>query len=102
MPVIRPPITGDLQLDSWTDQLTRTINQGLVPGAGGGGGTGTGIGARIATDGADGADGVSAVSVFMYQRSRTRAQGPTLPPDDAEYGFLAGTVIPIGAGNLQG
>lgn len=38
MALIRPPITGDPQLDSWTDQLTRQINQGFLPGSGNGGG----------------------------------------------------------------
>ena len=42
MAFLQPPITGDIQLDSWTLRLTQQINQGLIPGASGSGGGGGG------------------------------------------------------------
>ena len=46
MAIINPPITGDPQLDSWTLQLARQINKGLLPGIGGTGGGGGGTSER--------------------------------------------------------
>lgn len=80
MYLIRPPITGDLQLDAWTDKITNSINQGLLPGAVGGpggvassdtGGGGTG------TPGADGADGNTAI--YLYARTNSASTAPTRP-----------------------
>jgi len=65
MPVIRPPILGDANLDSWTNQVTQQINTLIV--------TQTSAGASAdgaaGVPGADGADGVSAPhysEVFLY------------------------------------
>lgn len=54
MPVVRPPITGSLALDSWTDQVTRHINTDLGSGIESSAATGAG------SVGAAGADGASA------------------------------------------
>ena len=116
MALIRPPITGDQQLDSWTDQLTKQINQGLVPGSGGGGAdritfTGGGGAPTQGPRGLQGVNGTSTAAVYMYLRSVTRGLGPqsigdggtgTGPPDDATFGFVAGTVTPVGTGSLNG
>ena len=71
MSIIRPPITGDPQLDSWTDMLTRRINQGSLPGAIGGGGSGGG------GSGKDGVNGDSAI--YLYQRTNSGTSAPTRP-----------------------
>ncbi len=81
MALIRPPITGDPQLDSWTDQLTRQINQGILPGFGGGpGGSGGGGGGS----GTNGDDGNSAI--YIYQRTTT-CIAPTVLPLRVDYDF---------------
>ena len=76
--LIRPPITGDPQLDSWTDQLTRQINQGLVPGSGGGGAGGVGGGGGApGRPGVAGTDGNTAL--FLYQRTTAENVIPARP-----------------------
>jgi len=77
MALIRPPITGDPQLDSWTDQITNQLNQGFLPGGSGftgGGGGGSGL---PGMDGRDGADGNTAL--YLYQRTTAETPVPTRP-----------------------
>ena len=83
MAFLQPPITGDLQLDSWTLRLTQQINQGLVPGAsgtGGGGGGGSTPGPR----GLPGEAGNSAI--YLYQRTADNT-APTAFPATVAYNF---------------
>lgn len=89
MALIRPPITGDPQLDSWTDQLTRQINQGILPGTGAvveGGGGGAAQGPR-------GNDGINGNSVlYLYQRTQTDT-APATPTDQVVYNFANDPVV---------
>jgi|TARA_R110000803_G_scaffold139430_1_gene206086 hypothetical protein len=81
MAVIRPPITGDPQLDSWTDQLTRQINQGILPGIGGSGGSGL-----------QGPSGITGnTPLYLYQRSESGTIAPTRPTS-VTYNF---SILPL-------
>ena len=84
MLLIRPPITGDAQLDSWTDRITRTLNAGGLPGGGGSGGAGGGGGSQgpAGNDGADGVDGNT--SLYLYTRTNSLTTVPT-PPTSVTY-----------------
>lgn len=84
MLLIRPPITGDAQLDSWTDRITRTLNAGGLPGGGGSGGGGAGGGSQgpAGNDGADGVDGNT--SLYLYTRTNSLTTVPT-PPTSVTY-----------------
>lgn len=73
MYLIRPPITGDLQLDAWTDKITNSINQGLLPGqqsAESFGGVGSGVNGNTA--------------IFLYTRTSAADVVPT-PPTNVTY-----------------
>ena len=73
MYLIRPPITGDPMLDSWTDKITNSINQGLLPGSGGVGDSGFGgVGSGVV-----GADGNTAI--YLYTRTDSKDTVPTRP-----------------------
>lgn len=76
MYLIRPPITGDPQLDSWTDKITNSINQGLFPGAAG---TGTSFGSPAGRDGEDGNS-----VIYLYTRTNSSGDVPT-PPTSVIY-----------------
>ena len=96
MTLVRPPITGDPQMDSWTDQLTRQINLGILGN--------TGQTTEIADGGGQGdpgTNGINAASVYLYQRTVLNT-APTDFPDDATFTFADGTVVADGAGSLNG
>ena len=102
MLLIRPPITGDAQLDSWTDQLTRTLNAGGLPGGGGGGGSGTGSGGGVGgtqgpagADGQDGTDGNT--SLYLYTRTDAMTTVPT-PPTNVVYDLDSDPVSIVATG----
>lgn len=76
MYLIRPPITGDPQLDSWTDKITNSINQGLFPGAAG---TGASFGSPAGRDGEDGNS-----VIYLYTRTNSSGDVPT-PPTSVIY-----------------
>ena len=80
MTVVRPPITGDPQQDSWMDQVTNLINSGffaqdtIVVSQGATGAQG----AR----GIAGQDGFSTATLYLFQR---QANGlPDTPPPDLQ------------------
>ena len=80
MTVVRPPITGDAQQDSWMDQVTNLINSGffaqdtIVVSQGATGAQG----AR----GIAGQDGFSTATLYLFQR---QANGlPDTPPPDLQ------------------
>ena len=87
MALINPPITGDPQLDAWTLQLARQINQGLLPGIGGTGGGGGG--------GEDVNTGGNTV-VYLYQRTATNVAPSTLP-GNVTYDFEADDPVVVNA-----
>ena len=78
MTVVRPPITGDPQQDSWMDQVTNLINSGfftrdtLVISQGATGAQG----AR----GVAGQDGFSTATLYLFQR-QANGLPDTAPPD---------------------
>ena len=85
MYLIRPPITGDPMLDSWTDKITNSINQGLLPGSGGVGDSGFGgVGSGVV-----GADGNTAI--YLYARTDSASTVPT-PPTSVSYDLTTNPV----------
>ena len=76
MTVVRPPITGDAVLDSWTDQITNLINLGFFQQSTRAAGT-SGAGTQGAR-GLAGEDGFSAATLYLFQRVATDAD---IPPD---------------------
>ena len=87
MALINPPITGDPQLDSWTLQLARQINKGLLPGIGGTGGGG-GTSGEVNTGGN--------TAVYLYQRTASNTP-PATRPGDVSYDFDAEPPVVVNA-----
>lgn len=77
MAIFRPPVTGDIQLDSWMDQVNNAINTSQV-------GTTTTV-ATTPSGGSGGGTAVSAVTLVLYKRSQ---DNPLLQVDD-----IASTVV---------
>ena len=103
MTVVRPPITGDPQQDSWADQVTQLINSGFFardtfvvsqgqPGASG-----------IA--GINGQDGFSTATLYLFQR-QSNTLPDTAPPDlmtDLAFDYGTNTLYdPLNRTNAEG
>ena len=84
MSLIRPPITGDAQLDSWTNQLTQQINKGILPGVGG-----SGSSSSSGPQGVAGADGNTAI--YLYTRTSSATPVPDRPTS-VQYDLTASPV----------
>ena len=63
MSVIKPPITGDSTLDSWTNQITQTINAGVSSGSS------PSVGAR----GGAGPSGFNTATISLFARTTTNS-----------------------------
>lgn len=86
MSVLRPPVTGDVGLDSWMNDVSKAI---ALPSTSGGTGTGTGTGAA-----GIGFNPVNAVTLVLYKRYN----GATLPSSeyitvDTKYTYATTTLI---------
>ena len=90
MAIIRPPITGDPVQDSWTDQITKALNQGLI-GTGSISVTGTG-GGGSGEAGQDGASGISAATLYLFRRHTSGSVPPTGVSVDLLYDYQNSTI----------
>ena len=99
MAVVRPPVTGDPIMDSWTNQVTKSL-AGVNPSAAvSGTGTGTGTGTP-GPAGAPGMNGFNAATVILYQSVPTNVD-PAGPTGDVVYEY-ASAGITSGSNNLNG
>ena len=74
MAVIKPPITGDSTLDSWTNQITQTINAGVSTGSS------PSVGAR----GSSGPSGFNTATISLFARTTTNS-APTAMNEQVTY-----------------
>ena len=85
MTVIRPPITGDAVLDSWTNQITQALNSGAI--ASFAGGT-----AQVGGTGTDGASGFNTATIYLYARTTTDV-APSAMNEETTYTYSTGVLV---------
>jgi len=85
MTVIRPPITGDSVLDSWTNQITQALNSGAI--ASFAGGT-----AQVGGTGTDGASGFNTATIYLYTRTTTDAT-PLAMNEETTYTYSTAVLV---------
>ena len=85
MTVIRPPITGDAVLDSWTNQITQALNSGAI--ASFAGGT-----AQVGGTGTDGASGFNAATIYLYART-TPDVAPSAMDEETTYTYSTAVLV---------
>jgi len=81
MTVIKPPITGDAILDSWTQQITRELNSGS-------GGTGAGGTSQANV----GASGFNTATIYLYARTSTDS-APSAMNEETTYTYKTGVLV---------
>ena len=85
MAVIRPPITGDSVLDSWTNQITQALNSGVLA-------TSVGGTAQTGGTGTDGASGFNTATIYLYTRTTTDAT-PLAMNEETTYTYSTGVLV---------
>ena len=81
MTVIKPPITGDAILDSWTQQITRELNSGS-------GGTGAGGTSQANV----GASGFNTATIYLYARTSSDS-APSAMNEETTYTYKTGVLV---------
>ena len=81
MSVIKPPITGDAILDSWTQQITRELNSGS-------GGTGAGGTSQANV----GASGFNTATIYLYARTSSDS-APSAMNEETTYTYKTGVLV---------
>ena len=85
MAVIRPPITGDSVLDSWTNQITQALNSGVLA-------TSVGGTAQTGGTGTNGASGFNTATIYLYTRTTTDAT-PLAMNEQTTYTYSTGVLV---------
>jgi hypothetical protein len=86
MAVIKPPITGDLALDSWLNQITQAINKGDI-------GT-VGATGRATT----GASGFNTATIYLFARTSTNS-APAKPNEQTVYTYSTAAIVGSSSNN---
>ena len=81
MAVIKPPITGDLVLDSWLNQITQALNTGVV-------GTSAGGTSQVKS----GASGFNTATIYLYARTSTDS-APSAMNEETTYTYKTGVLV---------
>mgnify|MGYP003125848178 CR=1 FL=1 len=81
MAVIKPPITGDLVLDSWLNQITQALNTGVV-------GTSAGGTSQVKS----GASGFNTATIYLYARTSTDS-APSAMNEETTYTYETGVLV---------
>ena len=82
MAVIKPPITGDPTLDSWTNQITQTMNAGVSSGSS------PSVGAR----GSAGASGFNTATISLFARTTTNS-APSAMNEQVTYTYSTAQLV---------
>ena len=82
MAVIKPPITGDPTLDSWTNQITQTMNAGVTTGSS------PSVGAR----GSAGASGFNTATISLFARTTTNS-APSAMNEQTTYTYSTAQLV---------
>ena len=82
MAVIKPPITGDPTLDSWTNQITQTMNAGVTTGSS------PSVGAR----GSAGASGFNTATISLFARTTTNS-APSAVDEQLTYTYSTAQLV---------
>lgn len=82
MAVIKPPITGDPTLDSWTNQITQTMNAGVTTGSS------PSVGAR----GSAGASGFNTATISLFARTTTNS-APSVMNEQTTYTYSTAQLV---------
>jgi len=82
MAVIKPPITGDSTLDSWTNQITQTMNAGVTTGSS------PSVGAR----GSAGASGFNTATISLFARTTTNS-APSAVDEQLTYTYSTAQLV---------
>ena len=86
MTVIRPPITGDAVLDSWTNQITQALNSGIIGAVGATGQATTG------------ASGFNTATIYLFARTTTNS-APAKPNETTVYTYDTGVLLGSSSNN---
>ena len=81
MAVIKPPITGDLVLDSWLNQITQALNTGVAGASAGG-----------TSQVKSGASGFNTATIYLYARTSTDS-APSAMNEETTYTYKTGVLV---------
>ena len=81
MAVIKPPITGDLVLDSWLNQITQALNTGVVGASAGG-----------TSQVKSGASGFNTATIYLYARTSSDS-APSAMNEETTYTYKTGVLV---------
>ena len=81
MAVIKPPITGDLVLDSWLNQITQALNTGVA-------GTSAGGTSQVKS----GASGFNTATIYLYARTSSDS-APSAMNEETTYTYKTSVLV---------